>query len=137
MSGAEGLKTHLETGDTRVCRCWLVVRRDGTRFGFTDHDEDLVFDGQRFRADTGMTPGAVQKSTGLSVDNVEVVGALADTSLTEADIEAGRMDGAVVEHGIHIRDSLVFPGVHVRSEVDLANVILTDETEIYCDDHAR
>ena len=49
-----------------------------------------------FRADTGLTAQALQQATGLSVDNTEALGALTDASLTEADIEAGRFDGAPV-----------------------------------------
>lgn len=88
------LLQHLATGDSSVCRCWAVYRRDGRTFGFTDHDADLAFDGILFRADTGLTAHSLQQSTGLSVDNSEALGALTDEALTEADIEAGRFDGA-------------------------------------------
>ncbi|MDP4989929.1 MAG: DUF2163 domain-containing protein, partial [Marivita lacus] len=84
------------TGVTTVARVWEVRCRDGRRFGFTDHDLDLSFDGLVFRADTGMSAAAVQQGTGLSVDNTEAVGALSDASVTEADIAAGRFDGAEV-----------------------------------------
>lgn len=96
MVGAEGLYEHLALGNTSVCRAWAVVRRDGTLFGFTDHDEDLAFDGVVFRANTGMTARALQQTTGLSVDNSEARGALSDTAVTEADILSGRFDGAEV-----------------------------------------
>lgn len=96
MSERDALEAHLGTGASTVCRCWQVVRRDGTAYGFTDHDGDLRFDGQLFRAETGMSAGAVQQTTGLSVDNAEAVGALSATALTEADIEAGRFDAAEV-----------------------------------------
>lgn len=96
MSGAEALAAHLAEGVTTVARAWEVVRKDGRRFGFTDHDRDLSFGGVVFRADTGMSAGAVQQGTGLSVDNSEAVGALSDASVTEADIAAGRFDGAEV-----------------------------------------
>ncbi|WP_416881819.1 DUF2163 domain-containing protein [Marivita sp.] len=96
MSGAEALAAHLGTGVTTVARAWEVRRRDGRRFGFTDHDLDLSFDGLVFRADTGMSAAAVQQGTGLSVDNSEAIGALSDASVTEADIAAGRFDGAEV-----------------------------------------
>ena len=39
---SQDLFAHLATGDTTVCRCWAVHRRDGRRFGFTDHDADLT-----------------------------------------------------------------------------------------------
>ncbi|MCG6901798.1 MAG: DUF2163 domain-containing protein [Rhodobacter sp.] len=90
------LEAHLKTGATNVCRAWAVVRRDGETFGFTDHDQDLEFDGLSFRADTGLSAGAIQQATGLAVDNSEAVGALSDAALREDDIQAGRFDGADV-----------------------------------------
>ncbi len=97
MSGLnEGLKAHLDTGITHVCRCWAVTRRDGVTLGFTDHDCGLAFEGIEFRADTGLSALALQQSTGLSVDNTEALGALSDAAIREEDIEAGRFDGAEV-----------------------------------------
>lgn len=90
------LLVHLDSEVATVCRCWAVRRRDGRAFGFTDHDEDLAFEGVLFRADTGLTAEAMQQSTGLSVDNSEAFGALTDASVTEDDIRAGRFDGARV-----------------------------------------
>lgn len=92
-----GLLTHLGNGATTVCRCWAVVRRDGETYGFTDHDLDLTFDGMVFRAASGMTARAFQQSTGLAVDNSEAVGALSNVALSEADLAAGRFDGAQVQ----------------------------------------
>ncbi|MFN6924387.1 MAG: DUF2163 domain-containing protein [Tabrizicola sp.] len=95
MSG-EALHAHLQSGATTVCRAWIVRRRDGTVMGFTDHDRDLVVDGVVCRADTGMTAKTLQQTTGLSVDNSEAVGALSDAAITEADLLAGRFDGATI-----------------------------------------
>ena len=91
-----GLLAHLGSGATTVCRCWAVVRRDGETFGFTDHDLNLTFEGMIFRAASGMTARAFQQTTGLAVDNSEAVGALSDVALSEADLAAGRFDGAEV-----------------------------------------
>lgn len=91
------LQVHLDEGTTQLCRCWVVRRRDGRVFGFTDHDRNLDFDGVSFRADTGLTAQALQQTTGLSVDNSEAMGALSDAAITEADLAAGRYDGAAVE----------------------------------------
>ncbi|MFZ5964717.1 DUF2163 domain-containing protein [Thalassococcus sp. BH17M4-6] len=90
------LGAHLATGLTNVARAWEVKRKDGMRLGFTDHDLDLAFVGLTFRADTGMTAMTLQQGTGLSVDNTEAMGALSDAAITEADIAAGRYDGAEV-----------------------------------------
>lgn len=93
---AEALHAHLATGATTVCRAWTVRRRDGTVMGFTDHDRDLEVEGVVCRADTGMSARALQQTTGLSVDNSEAFGALSDAAISEADLLAGRFDGAEV-----------------------------------------
>ncbi len=97
MAVSPEFQAHIASGLTNFARCWALTRRDGTRQGFTDHDCDLTFDNLVFKADTGLTARALMQSTGLSVDNSEAVGALSDASVTEADIRAGRYDGAVVE----------------------------------------
>lgn len=91
------LDAHLAGGITEVARCWRLTRADGQRHGFTDHDRDLSFEGTVFRAGTGLSAAALSQTTGLAVDNTEAVGALSDAALTEADILAGRYDGAGVE----------------------------------------
>ena len=92
----DDLLRHLGSGATTVCRAWMVRRRDGTTYGFTDHDRDFAFDGVIFKASTGMTARVLQQTTGLSVDNSEAVGALSDAAIDEADLAAGRFDGAEV-----------------------------------------
>lgn len=81
---------------TTRCRCWAVTRRDGVTLGFTDHDAPIAFDGITFRAETGMTARSIEQGTGLAVDNSEALGILSDGALEDADIEAGRYDGARV-----------------------------------------
>ncbi|MET4128172.1 DUF2163 domain-containing protein [Roseovarius sp. MBR-6] len=93
-AGAAALAAHLGRGITTVCRCWALTRRDGQVMGFTDHDRALMFDGIAFRPGTGMSARAVEESTGLAVNNTEAFGALSDEGITEAEIEAGRYDGA-------------------------------------------
>lgn len=92
----EAFRAHVESGLTTLARCWAVERADGQVFGFTDHDCDLAFGGIVFAADTGLSALAVQQSTGLSVDNSEALGALSAAAISEADIEAGRFDGAAL-----------------------------------------
>lgn len=92
----DAMLSHLETGATTVCRAWTVRRRDGVVMGFTDHDRDLKVDGVTCRADTGMTARAIHQTTGLAVDNTEAFGALSATAISEADLLAGRYDGAEV-----------------------------------------
>jgi uncharacterized phage protein (TIGR02218 family) len=77
-----------------VALCWTLTRRDGAVLGFTEHDADLVVEGVVCRAATGWTAAALEERTGLAVGNTEVAGGLSDAGITEADILAGRFDGA-------------------------------------------
>jgi uncharacterized phage protein (TIGR02218 family) len=96
MSGRDALIAHLQTCATTTCRAWRVTRKDGRTFGFTDHDENLAFEGTLFKANSGLSAGMLQKTMGLAVDNTEVVGSLIDTEISEIDLVAGRFDGADV-----------------------------------------
>ncbi len=95
MSAAD-LQAHLATGATHVCHCWALVRRDGVTFGFTDHDRLIRFEGLEFMPERGLSARALASTTGLSVNNTEALGVLQSDAITEADIEAGRYDGAQV-----------------------------------------
>ncbi len=91
------LQTKLDTGVTTLCRCWIITRSDGVVQGFTDHDEDVVLDTVTCRAGTGLTGSEATQKLGMAVDGSEISGALADDSLNEHDLAAGRYDTASVE----------------------------------------
>jgi uncharacterized phage protein (TIGR02218 family) len=65
--------------------------------GFTDHDEDIAIGSTACRAACGLTGSEATQKLGLAVDSSELAGALSDDSLNEADLAAGRYDGAGVE----------------------------------------
>lgn len=90
-------KEHVESGATTLCRCWGIFRKDNVFQGFTDHDCDIVFDGLTFAATSGMTPHAIESSTGLSVDNSLAIGVLSNSAINETDLKLGRYDGAGVK----------------------------------------
>jgi uncharacterized phage protein (TIGR02218 family) len=92
-----GLQDHLDTGATTLCWCWRVTRNDGVKFGFTDHDRDLVFDGTSFEAATGFTGTELEGAVGLNVDTLDVEGALKSDRLNEADLLAGVFENALIE----------------------------------------
>ncbi|AXJ95490.1 MULTISPECIES: DUF2163 domain-containing protein [unclassified Sphingomonas] len=79
-----------------IALCWRIERRDGVAIGLTAHDRDLVIDGLIHRAAPGMTPSAVVRSAGLDADTMDVAGALTSGAIREADLIAGRWDGARV-----------------------------------------
>lgn len=76
--------------------CWRVERRDGVAIGLTGHDRDLPIDGLVYRASPGMVPAAVRRESGLAAAGIEVAGALSSAAIGEADLIAGRWDGAAV-----------------------------------------
>lgn len=81
---------------TTIALCWRVERRDGVTIGLTAHDRDLEIGGLVYRAAPGMVPSAVARSASLDSDSIDVQGALTAEAISEADLLAGRWDGARV-----------------------------------------
>jgi uncharacterized phage protein (TIGR02218 family) len=82
---------------TTLCHCWRVTLADASVMGFTDHDGPLSTDGTAFAPDSGMAASEARRAEGMGVASMDVAGALSADAITEADILAGRYDGAVVE----------------------------------------
>jgi uncharacterized phage protein (TIGR02218 family) len=120
------LAAHLEGEATTLCNAWRVTRRDGVVLGFTDHDEDLVFDGTLFQAASGYQASEAETGAGLAAPSSDVMGALSSEAISADDIAAGRYDGARVElfsvnwqaPSQHIRMRLFEIGDIVRTDVD-------------------
>ena len=91
------LAAHLTDGATTLCHCWRLIRRDGTAFGFTDHDRDLVFGGTTYAARSGLEAAEASAELGFAVGGGEVAGALVSAGITEDDIASGLYDDASVE----------------------------------------
>jgi uncharacterized phage protein (TIGR02218 family) len=81
---------------TTIAFCWRVERRDGVAMGFTTHDRDLVIGHLTYRAAPGMLPSAISLSDGFDAGALDVGGALTSDAISEADLKAGRWDGAAV-----------------------------------------
>lgn len=91
------LATHLGGGITTLCFCWRVTRRDGVTMGFTEHDHDLSFGGTTYLAASGFAASAGEVEAGLAAPTGEVAGGFSSAAISEADLAAGRYDGARVE----------------------------------------
>ena len=91
------LAARIESGAAGLCHAWVLRRADGVRLGFTDHDRDLEVEGVVCRAASGWTAGAAQSEVGLRAGAASVAGGLDDEAISDADVEAGRFDCAVVE----------------------------------------
>jgi uncharacterized phage protein (TIGR02218 family) len=93
----DALAAHLDGDVTTLCHCWRVARKDGEVAGFTDHDRALVLDGLSYEPETGFAASEARDTLGLSIDTVDVEGALSSDRISDADISAGLYDGAKVE----------------------------------------
>lgn len=92
-----GFANHLAGDTTNLCYCWRIQRNDAVVMAFTDHDRDVVCDGTTFLSSTGITTTQMVQRLGLSVDNLEIEGAIDDERITTADVERGLYDNAQVD----------------------------------------
>ncbi len=97
MSGGDSLEEMLGKPLCTLAFCWRLERRDGISIGLTSHDRDLVIDGMRYRAAPGMRPAAVRGGITAEGGDTDVEGALVADAINEADLTAGRWDGAALE----------------------------------------
>lgn len=100
------LKAHLAGRPTTLTMLCKVTRRgndpdnlypDTEQYGFTHHYKDIAFQGLTYEAASGISASEFASRAGLSVDNMNVLGALDSASITEEDLIAGKWDYAKVE----------------------------------------
>jgi hypothetical protein len=94
---SSNLQSDLAANVTSLCTIWKVTRTDDTVLGFTDHDQDIVFGGVTYYAETGYTRSAIQSDSMLSVDNMEVHGILNSSYIDEHDLRNGVYNYARVD----------------------------------------
>lgn len=94
------LQAHKAQQATTLCKLMRLQRTDGTVTGFTDLDVDVAYnDGDGpvvYDASQGMLPSTIAMQGGLSVENAEITGLLAnlDTGINPQDVRAGLYDYA-------------------------------------------
>ncbi|NBO18584.1 MAG: DUF2163 domain-containing protein [Proteobacteria bacterium] len=91
------LNAHLAGEVTSLAICWKLTLVDNSVLGFTDHTSDLTVSSQLYKAATGFSPTSIETKDKFSVDNLDVAGILDSSSITEADIMAGKYDFAEIE----------------------------------------
>lgn len=94
------LQSHLDLDATTLCNITRVETKDGTVYGFTDLDFDIVYDdgdgSVTYKAENGFTHSRQQAAADTSVDNSELAGIVSDTGITMQQIRAGLFDYARV-----------------------------------------
>lgn len=83
------LRTHLALPSTSTVVIVKVTRPDGEIFGFTQHDQSILYNGLLYVSGTASTDlSDLEHTSNLDVDNAEIAGAINDT-VVEQDAEAG------------------------------------------------
>lgn len=99
------LQDHFNGDNTTLALCWRVTKRDGVVIGGTDHDRNITiasgaYAGTYYAGTTNISGTDISYNSDMSVDNMEVSGALPDTILipgiTQDDIESGLLNYARV-----------------------------------------
>jgi hypothetical protein len=90
------MRAHLDEETTRLAAIWRITRKDGQQFFFTDHDRDIVFGGEVYRADAGFARTAIRSDAGFAVDNLDLVGVFAEGGIVEDEVRASLFDGAEI-----------------------------------------
>lgn len=99
------LLAHLRGEVSTLALCWTIEKGNGEIIRSTDHDRDIEIAAGRYagvyRSVANITGSDVRSTSDMSVDNMEVDGALPDEyeipDITVAEIEAGLLDNAPVE----------------------------------------
>lgn len=90
------LQTLIDSGTVTLATIWKVTRVDATVIGFTDHDSDLLISAVTYQSATGYTRTAIQSTSDLSVDNLELDGLISVSAVSEDDLRGNKYQGAEV-----------------------------------------
>tara|TARA_R100000152_G_C6777873_1_gene208043 strand:+ start:53 stop:2872 length:2820 start_codon:yes stop_codon:yes gene_type:complete len=131
---------------TRVCTCFEIIRKDGTRLTLTDNSTPLEFMGRTWTPMT-LDASARRRELGNKAADMEVRGAISSDQITQADLRAGRYQGAkIAEYMVdwrypHLKPLLVtryaiestkFTGEHFEANVKgLAFILQNKVGDVY------
>ncbi len=91
------LLQHLQDCVTTLATCFKITRLDGVVYGFTSWDRPLVLDGVSYQATESLVSSALESTSDLTPDNVDIQGALNHDVLDAVDLMSGVYDGASVD----------------------------------------
>jgi len=96
-SVSANLLTHLSGEVTTLATLFRITRIDAVIKRFTTHDEDISYGGFSYESSASYSASAVQTTSGLEVDNMDVDVLIDSAGITEAELMAGVYDYATVE----------------------------------------
>lgn len=125
------LLAHLQGSVQTVCTLWLITRKDGQTFGFTDLDRPITYNGMTYQTAGGYTHSLVDMTSDLSTANLEITAVFDSSTITQASLESGQWDFAKVVSMLVNYNDLTQGAVILESgylgQVKIANGIYTGE----------
>lgn len=89
------MKSLLTCSTLRLATCWKIERTDAVVLRFTDHDREIVFQGETYKTG-GFSTSARQRIEGTTPMNLETRAAIASPDITEDDLYTGKYRQAKV-----------------------------------------
>jgi hypothetical protein len=88
----------------RLCKCYRIIRRDGVKYAFTDHDKQLAIDlgdgdgSNTYLPEIVADTSEIESKTNIGASNMEVLMALLESnSLSVEDALLGLFDDAILD----------------------------------------
>jgi hypothetical protein len=97
------LATHMGGTVTTLATLWKVKRTDGTILGFTDHDQDIVYNARdgdgaiTYFSAIGFTPSAADTQSEMGASTLQVTAFLDVSAITDVDLRAGLYNFCSIE----------------------------------------
>lgn len=91
------LRNHINSNLTTTANLWKISRTDSVILAFTNHMEDITYNGTIYKHNDAIDISSIATKSDFSSDNMDLVGFLKDTGVSNSDIMADVYDGALVE----------------------------------------
>jgi len=91
------LINHIAQGTTTLATCLKITLSDSTIIAFTDHDQDITYDGVIYKSSAGYIPSSVESKSNLDEESLSVNGAFEIGNLVRTDMLSGKYDYAKIE----------------------------------------
>jgi uncharacterized phage protein (TIGR02218 family) len=100
----------LQGQTTALTRVWTITRTDGQVYRFTEHDEDLVYNGNTYEATTLIGISSIKRTSRGEAQTADMNIAFSASGVSYDDMAAGLFRKALVEIRVVNHLNLALPG---------------------------
>jgi uncharacterized phage protein (TIGR02218 family) len=121
------MQLSLGSETTSLCRLWVIQTLNRAPLYFTDHDEDVPFDGKVYISTKSFSASAVQTTINSAAANLEISVLTDDDFISRSDLENGIYDNAkaqllILDYLATDREPIgVFKGIVLGIDFPVAN----------------